>query len=242
MANNAKTEALKTALENGVLEVVIREGEALTQHHPNKVALGGAIDTPSRFLENRSEDFKMNKVNAIVYRGKRKITMSVNEQDAVGDYTIHGLIELSDDYTNLKINSGEGWTPEKLSHALKMKRSYFPSAGDHAQIVSTLRNLKAKINRIVDNDDDQRGNKTNKFIQTVESNMPEEFVIKIPLFKGGEKVEFPVQVTLEANNSHEITCFLESVDSAEKIDELTENLINEEVDKLGKFEILIIEA
>lgn len=69
------------------------------------------------------------------------------------------------------------------------------------------------------------------FKQTVQSNVPEVFTLNIPLIEGEEPVNIEVAVILEASGS-DVLCYLESVEGAEKIDEITIDLINKEVEKI----------
>lgn len=204
------------------------------------VSISGAIDSPKRWLKSREETFNKLESHALVDYDNRSINLVINETNSNGEYyQINGQIQLSEKFTDLGINSScQSYSPVELANKLKLLRSIFPQKGDHAIIVNTLRNLKAKINKAMEQTDDRRGNTSNSFEQTVESNMPESFKICIPLIKGANPIEIELSVILEAK-SGEIRCFLESVEAAEKIDEISEKLISEEVEAIEELTTVI---
>lgn len=232
-------EVIEMALTHGV-EVVFREGEALPLHHPESTKITGAIDAPSRFVESRKGLFEPKKSFTKINRDEKTIKMHIDEQAAHGWYYIEGRLLLSKEFTELGINTNKSYNPVELANVLKLRRSIFENVTDHAGIIYTLRNIKAKINKQIEEGDDTRGNVSKHFEQTVESNMPESFNIKLPLIKGEPKIQFPVNVVLKANGS-DIICYLESIEAAEFIDEICEKRIDEEIDKIKDFTTIIEE-
>ena len=238
MESNAENNLVEKMIEAGVKEVVIRKGEALQLFPKKLVKINGAIDAPSRFVEARSSEFNTLKSHTLIDRDNKKITLIVNEDSNTDNIIVEGVIEVAKDFVNLGINQSKGYSPAELSQKLKMLRSFFPSKGEHAIIVSTLRNLKAKVKADLDKMDDQRGNVTQNFTQAVESNMPEQFTMEMPLIKGGINYSFPVMILLEVSNN-EITCFLESVDAQEIMDNVSSVKIDEEIEKIKNFTCII---
>ena len=237
MNNSEKN--VKIAIEEGVKTVVIREGEAPKISQLENVIIAGCIDSASRFFESRNADFQKNKSFTIVNRYNKTINSVLNEDLEFGQYQIKGKIEISKDYNDLGINlECVHYTPVKLSQKLKMMRSFFPNASEYNTVVSTLRNLKASINKKVEDLNDQRGNTSRLFEQTVESNMPEQFELNLCLIKGQPNKRFFVSINLEAEGT-EIKCFLESIDAKEIIDNLSNELIDIEVEKIKEFTTII---
>jgi hypothetical protein len=130
------------------------------------------------------------------------------------------------------INMSKSRSPEALAKFLKLKRSWFPDFASHAKLVSQLRNVKAVVNREVEKAADDRGNTTDNFTQSVESNMPDSFDMKIPIIQGEEPMVINVSVVLEATAGRDIVCFLESAQAQEEQDKLFKELIEQEVEKL----------
>lgn len=237
MSNDKK---VQTMVENGVTNLVILEGKAPEQHNPQTVNIKGNIDAPSRFLEGKISEFEGSKAHCMVSKTDGVIILILNEQSVVDRYTVIGQISVSKKFNSLGINNDKMlYSPEELANKLKLLRSMFVSNMEHASICNTLRNLKAKVNADIDKADDRKGNVTQNFKQTVESNMPDAIKLKLPLLEGEDPIEIEVNVILEAHGS-DIKCSLESIDAAELIESQFEQRVNQEVEKI-KDTVTIIE-
>jgi hypothetical protein len=229
----------KFEVKEGIQELVIRQGEAEKIHEKENVKIAGAIDAVSRFIEKRNHNFKNDESFTMVKRDEKTIECRINEQLANGYYMIKGEIKLSKDYLSLGLNNPEvSYSPVQLSQKLKMMRSFFPNKSEYNMIVSTLRNLKASISKKVEDLNDQRGNTTKLFEQTVESNMPEQFELELALIKGEPNFKFFVSIILEADGS-DINCFLESIDANDIIDVISSRRIDEEIEKIKDYTTII---
>jgi len=229
----------KAAVENEIAHLTILRGDAPKQHNPQPVSISGNIDAPSLFIEGRKKDFADSQRHCMVSKTDGTIVLHLNEQSVVDKYTVSGKIEIGKKFEALGINSEKGYNPEELANKLKLLRSIFAKKMEHATICATLRNLKADINRTIEQLDDRRGNVSDNFKQTVESNMPDAITLKLPLLEGEDPVEFEVNVILEANGSNQIVCYLESIDASEMIEELFAQRVEEEVDKIKEFVTVI---
>ncbi len=241
MENNK--EIIEKMIETGVSHLTILKGVAPTppeKFNPKPVSISGAIDSPLRFLMEREDQIDHSRTHAIAKRGEKTICLVINEQSSTDKYTIIGTFKESKRFVDLNINKEVGSSPVKLSNTLKLLRSIFIERAEHALIVSTLRNLTAKVNRTIEEADDKRGNTKRNFEQTVESNMPKAFTLKMPLFEGEKAVEFQVSVTLEADGG-DIVCFLESVEASEIMDAIVDERFDEQVKELQNT-IVVIEA
>lgn len=219
--------------------IVVLTGKAPEQYNPNPVTIQGNIDAPSRFIEGRKDEFKDCKRHCMVSKTEGYISLVLNEQSTVNRYEIVGEIKIGSKFRSLCINQDKSYSPEELANKLKLLRSIFVSNMEHVNICSTLRNLKAKINKEIESLDDRKGNVSSLFKQTVESNMPDAIVLKLPLLEGEEPVSFEVNVVLESDGASQIRCYLESVDAAELIETLFEKRVNEEVEKIKDFVTVI---
>ncbi len=137
------------------------------------------------------------------------------------------------------INQKQGFEPLKLAEVLRLKRSIFKSHSEHALLISTLRNLKAKVESNVEKQKSDNGNRKFLYQQEVESNMPEAIDLVIPLIKSEKPTEITVNIVVETDG-YDLICYLVSVDGAEKIDDLFNNIIDEELSKIDD-DILVIE-
>jgi len=224
----------------GVKEVVIRKGSAMTLHHPDNVSISGIISSPSKFIKDRNEDFEKNKSYCVVNRENKRINLILNEQYVHGNYEIIGTIKVGSKFTALGINNSEKvYTPMELSKKLKFMRSIFESKAEHASIVNALRQIKAKLKQSIEAEDDNRGNVKGSFEQTLESNVPEKFTLVLPLLEGEEKSKFEVNVLIEGSDYNGLRCYLESVDAADMIEEAVDKRIDEEIELIKDFAVVI---
>lgn len=236
--NNEKI--IPAMLEKGIDKIMILQGDAPVQHNDQPVSIFGTISAPSRFIEGRKQDFESSKKHCLVSKTDGLIKLVLNEQSVVDKYIIQGKIEVAKKFTALGINNDKvSYEPEELANKLKLLRSMFVSNIEHANICSTLRNLKAKINSQIESLNDRKGNVTENFKQTVNSNMPDSIKLKLPLLEGEEPIEIEVNVILEANGGSGILCSLESVDAAELIETQFAARVNQEIEKIKDFVTVI---
>lgn len=230
-----KSELATHAIENGISTVVLLEGQAPEQYNPKSVDIQGQITTPALFIAGKGENFDKAKSHCIVYKDKGIIDLFLNEQSVTEMYFVQGKLRVAREYDRLNINQDKAYDPVKLGQALKMRRSIFPDKVQHAEICSTLFNLNAKVTQTVRDFTDQRGNEESQFKQAVHANIPESFTINIPLVQGEPAEEIRVSIILQSTSGRDIKCYLESIDAQEKIDEILETRIDEEVKKIEKF-------
>ena len=108
-----------------------------------------------------------------------------------------------------------------------MNRSLFADKNTAMKLVSELKNFKAKVNKQVEESENDRGNRRLLMDRVVDSNIPEAFDLIMPIFKGQPKSKFTVEVII---NGIDMSCTLLSPDAKELIDETRSKLINEQVE------------
>ena len=79
--------------------------------------------------------------------------------------------------------------------------------------------------------------------KVVESNLPESFTVKIPIFKGSEPETFSIEIIAHVEGRHAVLELI-SPDAAAVVEEVRDKLIDAELDKIKNLapEIPIIEA
>ena len=213
--------------------ITILEGQAPEQHNPTPVDISGTITSVSRFIEKRKEEFDPLKAHCRVSKSDGVMTLITNEQTIVDKYTIQGKVYLGKRFQDLGINDlKKSYSPKELANKFRLLRSIFKTRSEHTEIVSLLRNIKAKINSDIDKKDDARGNVTVDFKQALETNIPKSFNLTLPLLEGEEPTVIEVAVVIEIENGTNLVCSLESIDGADMIEELKDKLISEEVSKI----------
>jgi hypothetical protein len=233
-------EIIKTLVKDGAATVTILTGSAPEQHNNKCVSIQGNIDAPSRFIQARKKDFEGIARHCLVSETEGKIELVINPQSSTDKHTIVGKIEVSKKFKALGINnSSESYLPERLHQKLKMMRSYFPDKSAHTALCKELKNLTATIQREIEDHDDERGNVSQKFRQTVESNIPSEFIMSLPLIEGEPPQDISMAINLVAGGTSTILCYLQSMDAADLIEETFKKRIDEEVEKLQEHTVII---
>ena len=179
------------------IEVVYREGRAssvLDTKAPESISVCGVLSTPLDWLEKRVDTIDQKKANILVEREKMTITLTVNESDHYTKNTISGTAELSEVFKKFGINDpNAGWVPAKLGQFIRLNRAAFEDKEQCMKLVSALKNFKANAQSQIEKQHDPSGSRAEVYRQTVESNLPKSFTVKIPIFKGPEKTTFDVE-------------------------------------------------
>lgn len=224
--------------KDGVLTIVQQKG--LDEIAPVNLKLSGVIGCVHEFIRQRTKEFDHKQAHVIVNRENMTLTFLCNETDVREWAEVNGKIELSDEFTRWKINTGESWTPFELADFIRMNRSCFESKEVAANLVKQLRDFKAKVERDIEMAKDDRANYTAKRIQAVNSNLPESFTLNVKLLKGMDRKAVNVEITIHPET---LNCILISPDASEDMEKISDGIISEAVNKIkADFpEIVIIE-
>lgn len=224
--NIAETLAESVTPLNG--SIIIREGQALPLHEPEKVQLLGTIDAPARWIEKRADTINQKECYVEVNREKMIISLRTDESNYYGT-TVYGKLELSPEYNKFGINGGDYITNFEMAEMFKMNRVYFENRSVAMKLVTDLQNFKAKVDKEIENSDNKRGDRRILVNQVVQSNLPEAFNLVIPVFKGCEKQTVQVEVYV---NPNDFTCTLVSAQSNELIIETRDTIIDEVLERI----------
>ena len=132
------------------VEVVIREGEAnklLDDKEPRIINIGGTIGAVYEWLEKRISLIQQHNSHLLVNRDEMTLDLFINE-DSFYRTHIGGTIETSKELEMFGINNGKKWQPSNLSLFVKMNRTYFLDRSENMTLVSTLKNFKAKMQKL----------------------------------------------------------------------------------------------
>lgn len=222
--------------EEGVQEIVVRQGNALEVANKTNTRIEGNIDAPSRFVDKREVDIKTSHCYYSITDGR--IVLQVNEQEPYGNFCVIGQLQISEKFRRLNINRAHLSRPKELARKFKLLRAIFPSKEDHMSICKLLNNLEAKVDKTINEADDNRGNLSHVRNQVLESNIPESFRLNVTLIEGEPKQKIEVQISLSYSNG-EILCEMENMDASEFIENIFETRVLEEVAKLEQHTTMI---
>lgn len=246
-----ETERLQVNLGNNPkAELLIREvneANELPVQEPEPIGIYGTIGAPVEFLEKRwnSEDGQINhdKTHILVDRDKAEIHLVTNEDCKRKRQEVTGTIQFSRQYKAFHINDDNTvWTPEILGQFCRINRVYFEDKQQNMQLVSLLKNFKAKINTDVERQIKDNGSFTDNYSQIVDSNLPSAFHVRIPIYKGAQVEDIEIEI-MASINGREVGLQLISAGAISTIEEVRDRLIDAELDKIREIapEIPIIE-
>jgi hypothetical protein len=220
-------------------EIVIREGEAAKAFEPKAVLVKGTIESPLRWLEKKGSIMDWNECSLLVDKSSGIISLIVNEADPKGTQVI-GKLELHPDFLKFDINTGEQIISHDLAEKIKMFRSCFKDKDTAMKLVKDLRNFTAKVNKELEAFKDDRANYALKKSQVVDTNLPQSFILVVPIFKGQPKENIEVEINIDADK---LTCSLISPQANDYIAEFKDRIIDEQIKKIEELvpELVVIE-
>lgn len=219
-------------------ELVIRDGKALELHEPQKINFTGVLFAPADFMENRRKLLDATKAHLIVDEKAGKIFFTIDEKNFYKDI-FSGELRESSVITLFGINKEKFYGDKEMAKFFRKTEYYFSNGDVHKKIVSELMKFKAKVDVQIEKNADNRGNVKNLYERAVESNIPESFVMKAPLFDGYDPIEFTVLIGAEADTTG-VKFFLESPELFKLEEEEKRSLINNEVARFKEFGCAIL--
>jgi hypothetical protein len=137
-----------------------------------------------------------------------------------------GQLRFSKILEEFGINTGLSRTTHELADFIKMNRSYFETKDKAMHLVKVLKSFKAIVNKDVESNDDNRGNKKILMDQAVESNIPDAFKVNIPVFEYHVKELIEIEIYID---STDLSCQLISPEARDYVNDFSDNLIDAEV-------------
>lgn len=228
-------------------ELILREGEAIKELEPKapvETKLSGVLGTPFEYLLKRvkKEQFQQSRSYLTVNREKITLELIINENDAYHRGSIKGTLEFHPKFKEFEINSGKMWTPTQLGMFFKMNRSFFEDREVNRKLVTDLMNFTAKVNDKIEVSVRENGDRKDNFSQTVNSNLPDKFTLKIPIFKGTPIETLEVETFVQING-REVSFTLISPGANQILEEIRDKAIDDQLKNIREIapEIVIIE-
>lgn len=231
---------LELKLKEGTNEIITRQGDAqeLPPLFPNGTKISGTIKTPREHLSKPSnwlthsktdiKDTPLNNSYLLVNREKMTIEF-IEDYGYPWSCTYKGTLQFDERFKKFSINENKSYTAFELADLIKMNRSLFETKDKAMVLVSELRKFKAKIDKDVEAHTDDRANKKVLLAQAVETNLPENFKLVLPIFKGEDKKAFEVEITIDATD---LSCRLVSPEVNDYVEETRDSIINIEVEEI----------
>jgi hypothetical protein len=243
-------EKIQVSLAPGMekAEVIIREVSKVNELEvkaPVKLNLDGVIGSVVEFLHQRKdqpEQINQKRCHILVNRERISIMLVFNENDEYEKGSIKGTLSMHPKFLEFGINTGKIWTPTELGMFFKMNRAFFQDKNENMKLVTELMNFTATVNNSIERSAKENGDRTDKFAQTVNSNLPKAFILNIPVFKGRPTEVLEVE-TFAQINGREIAFILLSPAANQTIEEIRDKAIDSEISEIRKLcpDIALIE-
>ena len=227
---------IKIELNGTEKEVVFREGTANKIHEVQNLTIAGSINAPGDFFDIRKAQFPVEGTHVIIRRDKGEIVLNAQDRDEIGKITIMGALNEHPDFVRSGVNDPDVYRSlNELASWIKMNRKLFDSKVIAMNLVSELRNFKAKVNKTIEEKSDDRANYANLREQVVNSNIPESFNLTVPLFIGFKPVTFAVEVIIDPDD---FNCALISPDAADEMRKLKEVTMDEQIVRFDGYAVI----
>ncbi len=210
-------------------EVVIRHGEAMPLREPNPIDIRGTLLTVREYLAKRNVDFK----DSVLYVNKETgfLKLLLNQTSpyyggVMGQVFTDSRIQqwhINDDNVN--------WTTQGLATFMKKHIHHFFDKNEGRKLISDLMQFEGKVEKEIQDHNDQKGNVKYKYAQAVEHNLPGSFWLSIPLFKGQGKQKFEVEIIVDPKD---YSCSLISNELYEMADGYIESQIDNELSHIAE--------
>ena len=206
MKDNIKIEV--TAESGSTLTIL--EGSAPPYVAPKKVALSGNVDAPRIWFLDRKEVINAKAANLKVDVAQTDVVIKFreDEKDEFGTH-ITGNLKPAEELSAFGINQDKLYSPNDLAKFLRKNRWLI--ATDDLKMfddaISKLSAFKAKVEREIEQNRDDKGNKKSLDETKLSAELP-LFILSCPIFSG----EIPQRFTVEigANVTTEVRLFLYS--------------------------------
>lgn len=216
-------------------DLTIREGVALSVHHPSNLSIKGTIDAPSRFFQKKKTNYDWTRGHVIV--NEMTIELIWGEHENHGGLKVIGVLEEDPALKAFGINTHKKYHQKELATMIKMNRIYFADRDDNRKIVSSIERLKIRVTQEIENGNDFKGNKKQLFEQNVQHELLLQFTLVIPIFKGQPEKSFLIEINFEITDGNTVF-WLESVDLKELAEQERRSIMVKEIEKLEGLTII----
>lgn len=200
----AKNKAVKDEVQEGVRELVIREGEAPVIHEQEVVVVAGTVTAPRKWWENRHGVHNHHKesVARVQYSKTAKEIILITNENSHFHKTIKGALQFNQQLNEFNINKNKMYSIKELAQFLKPRRFFFKDRSECTKIISNLEKFSATVTTKIEQQNDRRGNTVDSIVTETKSTLDLQFELKIPIYKGEEPKEFKVNIECDSNGGN----------------------------------------
>lgn len=227
-------------------ELTVREGKALELKPPEKIELSGDIKTVRSFVEKRKgiSEFtdslqEIDPDRAVVTVDKDNLSIEIDlDPENFYSTVITGRLELNPELLKFGIDTGKKYTQTELIKLLRRSKRWFSDSATHEALLKAYMALDVKVTTDLKNDaPDNRGNRYNSFEKKITANIPEDFILNVPIFKGQDYKKFRVEIILDSTDGSTKFWF-ESVELEELISIESDAILNKELEACADYVVI----
>lgn len=231
--------------------ITILEGKALEEKAPVKIQIEGDIKTVARFIEKRkfvtSDGITFSGDAGLQYINPDRTIVVVNKESmTIGLYLdpenyygteIKGSLSVAPELEQFSINKNKLFNREELIKLIRFNKIWFADAEAHDKLLKAYQAFTATVNANIGKTSDTRGNVDNTYKKTVETNVPDSFVLNIPIFKGMDKRRFRVEIAIDSTDASTKFWF-ESVELNDIIQIESEAILKKELESCSDYVVI----
>lgn len=192
-----------TKFENAVPgDYTIRHGEAEPIRHDKSISIDGVIDAPAQFLKGKKVDD--DKCHLRIYGQTGKLELYVQDTDPNTMHVVTGSLKKNADLAEFQINHAtHRWIVSDFLRFIKTKRYFFANKDQHSKLVTNMQSWSAKIETVLVQANDQKGNSNFVIEQKVRAveGFTDRFELMIPIYQGDVALKFTVEIGLDPKNT-----------------------------------------
>lgn len=233
----------KLQAKDGKLTILHQHEEIQTKviHEIHKVDLSGTIQAPGNYVQKRKdveEQTPKTLCHVLFNYQKRYIHLICRENHPL-KYTIKGELVENPLIKQMKINEGSRLNVKDMTDLLKKFRYLFADKDENSRIVKNLQEFRLEASKIIEANNDQRGNQKDYFEIKAKSNIDLTFMLKMPVFIGQPDKTFKVEICYDVREKG-IDVYFESPELIELLDADTKAIIHEQLKRFPE-EFVFIE-
>lgn len=227
---------MKINVSDETKTLVVLQGQAEKIKYRQPLRIGGAtFESIANYIKNGRANAKTSLI--ILDKENRKATFKQNPNDDEAD-VVEAVLKTSKDVDFLL--NGKKFRRDQLETFLRRNKHLFPNKQDFGELLLSIKEFVANVKIKFEQDDNNRGNKKNSYVQQLESGVPFTTVIEVPIFVGEKKVKLTVDIFFEVTEGEVFFWF-----ECQELNELIENKVNEVFEIISNLliekSILIIE-
>ena len=183
-------------------EYIIREGSAEDVKHAKAIVISGILDAPAQFLSGKDIDPK--KSHLRIHNQNGILELFLNDTDPDTMHIIKGSLTRNKDLDDFKINNEtHRYGVSDFLRFIKQRKYFFSNKEQHAKLIANMQSWNAKIETVLVQANDQKGNSNFQIEQKVRAvdGFVDKFELSIPIFQGDVSLKFTVEIGLDPKNT-----------------------------------------